>query len=122
LRSQPLARHPWENWILGLCAYQVKVKTVVSSAGETLMPPSFAILLLLFLVTAGSIPAGMLLAVPSNQIARRLGYSPKLFTVLSLIPLLNLLFFFVVAILVLLHILDKLNAIDETLRKLDTRL
>ena len=84
------------------------------------MPPTFAALLLFALLTLGSIPAGLLLAVPSNQIARRLGYNPQLFTILSLIPLANLLFFFVVAILVLLHILDKLNTIDETLKKIDT--
>jgi hypothetical protein len=86
------------------------------------VPPWVGLFYLLVLVTAGSIPAGILLAIPSNQVAWRLGYSPRLFTALSLIPLLNLLFFFVVAMLVLLHILDKLNAIDAALRKLDAKL
>ena len=80
------------------------------------MPPTFGLLILLILLTAGSVPFGLLMAIPSYQIALRLGYSPTLFTILTLVPLVNLLFFFVVGILVLLHILDRLNAIDAVLK------
>ena len=81
------------------------------------MPLTFGLVIALTLLTAGSIPAGVLLAIPSNRIAHRLGYNPVLFTVLSLVPLINLLFFFVMSVLVLLHILDKLNAIEVAVRK-----
>ena len=81
------------------------------------MPPTFGVFILLVLLTAASIPVGVLMAIPSNQIARRLGYSSTLFTVLSLIPLVNLLFFFILAVLTLLHILDRINAIDAALRE-----
>lgn len=80
------------------------------------MPPWVGIFIGMILLTAGSIPAGILLAIPSNKIAGRIGQSPALFTVLALIPLLNLLFFFVMGILVLLHILDRLNAIEAALK------
>ena len=81
------------------------------------MPPLFGAFVLLLCVIAASIPAGLVLAVPCNQIARRLGYSPVWFTALSLVPLFNFLFFFLVGVLVLLHILDRLNAIDATVKE-----
>lgn len=72
---------------------------------------------LAFLITAASIGAGVMLAIPANLVARRLGQSPTLFTILALIPYLNFLFFFVVAILIGLHILDRLNAIHAAVTK-----
>ena len=81
------------------------------------MPPLFGLFVVLMLLTAGSIPLGMLLAIPSRLVARRLGQNPLLFTILALIPLVNLLFFFVLGVLVLLHILDKLDEISAAMAK-----
>ena len=66
---------------------------------------------LVVFVTAATIGAGILLAIPANLVARRIDQNPALFTVLALVPYLNFLFFFVVAVLIGLHILDRLNAI-----------
>lgn len=76
------------------------------------MGPAFAMVVS---VVAGSIGAGLALAIPANLVARRIDQNPALFTVLALIPCLNLLFFFVVAVLIGLHILDRLNAIHAAI-------
>jgi hypothetical protein len=70
----------------------------------------------LFLITLASIGAGVILAIPANLIARRINQSPTLFTILAVVPYLNFLFFFVLGVLLILHVLDRLNAIDAALK------
>lgn len=78
------------------------------------MGPAFAFA---FLIVAVSIGAGVLLAIPAKLVARRLNQSPPLFTIMALVPVLNFLFFFVVAVLIGLHILDQLNAIHAAVTR-----
>jgi hypothetical protein len=78
-----------------------------------------AMFALFFMVTAASIGAGVMLAIPANLVARRLGQSPPLFTILALVPYVNFLFFFVVGVLIGLHVLDRLNAIHAAVTKTD---
>lgn len=71
---------------------------------------------IMVVVTFASVAGGLLLAIPANLVARRLGQNPLLFTALALVPFVNLAFFFVVAVWLVLHVLDRLDTIAAALK------
>lgn len=75
-------------------------------AGPPMMMGAMSLLpLLLFILVA------ILFAFGFAKVAGRIGRSPVLWAVLSLIPLVNYFFWIYAGFVVLLHVLDRLNAI-----------